>query len=389
MGVTVSGGCNTDVSNDAPELAPDKCGGTVTVTWTATSDCEKDVTASAIFTVPVKEKPVIKAPADHEVLNTAPPTLGATWKDECGEGVLTATGTTTDGCRYNYTFTYNDGCNEVTHTTSVTVYTWANCQTGFARGGNETGKIVTTPFCGNAALDRWGWGSRIDATGTYTMPIYTGAGQCDITKGTLVGNVIVNYNKTSGTVTVKYVLTDNTFALTQAHLYLSNSAQYPKLGKAVTVAPGQYTYKNAALNYLPEWQFFTTPVSMGTNGFWVIAHAVVCKKHVCGAPVASSNPKSAIIPPVETSDAGGMLMAYPNPFSSKVNFEFTAKHDSHAVLEISNMLGQKISTLFDSPVKRDVRYRFEFEPKGEISGMYIYRMFLDGETRTGKLIYRK
>ncbi|MCK6695360.1 MAG: hypothetical protein L6Q97_25070, partial [Thermoanaerobaculia bacterium] len=49
-GVTTSGGCNPDLSDDN-EGAPAACGGSTTVTWTVTSDCENDVTASATFTV--------------------------------------------------------------------------------------------------------------------------------------------------------------------------------------------------------------------------------------------------------------------------------------------------------------------------------------------------
>jgi hypothetical protein len=51
-GVTSSGGCTLNVTNNAPAAAPSICGGAVTVTWTAASPCEPNVTASATFTVP-------------------------------------------------------------------------------------------------------------------------------------------------------------------------------------------------------------------------------------------------------------------------------------------------------------------------------------------------
>jgi hypothetical protein len=50
---TVSGGCSTTVTNDGPATAPSVCvGGSVTVTFTVTSDCEDPVTCMATFTVP-------------------------------------------------------------------------------------------------------------------------------------------------------------------------------------------------------------------------------------------------------------------------------------------------------------------------------------------------
>nr|WP_319999535.1 gliding motility-associated C-terminal domain-containing protein [uncultured Draconibacterium sp.] len=54
--VSYSGGCNTTIDNDNTG-APAACGGSTTVTWTVSSDCEDDVTASAIFTV--TEAPVV------------------------------------------------------------------------------------------------------------------------------------------------------------------------------------------------------------------------------------------------------------------------------------------------------------------------------------------
>ena len=51
-GVTTTGGCNANMTDDAPAMAPDAClGDTIVVTWTVTSDCEADVTCSASFMV--------------------------------------------------------------------------------------------------------------------------------------------------------------------------------------------------------------------------------------------------------------------------------------------------------------------------------------------------
>ena len=61
-GVTSSGGCTLNVTNNAPAAAPSVCGGAVTVTWTAASPCEPNVTASATFNVPAVTPVVITTP---------------------------------------------------------------------------------------------------------------------------------------------------------------------------------------------------------------------------------------------------------------------------------------------------------------------------------------
>ena len=52
------------VTNNAPAAAPSICGGAVTVTWTATSSCEPNVTATSTFTIPAAPPVVLTAPAN-------------------------------------------------------------------------------------------------------------------------------------------------------------------------------------------------------------------------------------------------------------------------------------------------------------------------------------
>jgi len=61
--VTWGGGCNAAISNNNTG-APDFCGGTTTVEWTVTSDCEDDVKDSATFTVGTPASVYLNVPAD-------------------------------------------------------------------------------------------------------------------------------------------------------------------------------------------------------------------------------------------------------------------------------------------------------------------------------------
>jgi hypothetical protein len=61
---TASGGCNTTLTNDNTG-APSACGGSVTVTWTATDDCNQTETCSATFTVTAAPAIELNVPADY------------------------------------------------------------------------------------------------------------------------------------------------------------------------------------------------------------------------------------------------------------------------------------------------------------------------------------
>jgi hypothetical protein len=83
------------------------------------------------------------------------------------------------------------------------------------------------------------------------------------------------------------------------------------------------------------------------------------------------------------------LKVYPNPFNEKLNFEFVSVNDAHAVLEIQNMLGQTVTRLLDQQVEGGVMNRVEYAPTNIITGVYIYKLVLDGQPSVGRVIYRK
>jgi hypothetical protein len=303
-----------------------------------------------------------------------------------------------------YTFEVTDDCDN-TATKSITVTretNKVNCETAYAKLEGDY-EVDATCFL-NDGFDRWGWTNKITVNGEYILPLYAGAAQCDISKGTLVGEVKVNY-AADGTVTVQYLITDPAYYMSEAHVYIGCN-DYPKVkqGKKMveTVAPGQYTYNASGLDHVTDLTVTFTELS---DGFYIIAHAVTCEiicactntDNSIGDPVVINSPivinqycgfseKSADIPDVmmEASD----LRAYPNPFSEKVTFEFVSGADAHAILELTNVLGQKVSTLLDEQVSKGVMNRVDYLPKDIISGIYYYRLILDGNVQTGKLIYR-
>lgn len=123
-------------------------------------------------------------------------------------------------------------------------------ETAYAKGEDNS----AVPFC--LTFNNWGWTNPI-TPGEYTWPLWAGAGQCDTSKGTLVGTVTVDYGA-DGKVSVTYNVPPN--ILENTHVYAGYDP-FPKDRKGnPTVAPGQYTNEG--------------PFD-GTTEVYVIAHAVV------------------------------------------------------------------------------------------------------------------
>ncbi|HEU5167373.1 MAG TPA: T9SS type A sorting domain-containing protein, partial [Chitinophagaceae bacterium] len=81
------------------------------------------------------------------------------------------------------------------------------------------------------------------------------------------------------------------------------------------------------------------------------------------------------------------VTAYPNPFSDNINFQIETKQSGQGVLEVYNMTGQKLKTVFNGYMNAG-RQRFSMNvPAGQASVLlYVFRM---GEQRiTGKLLHQ-
>ena len=125
-------------------------------------------------------------------------------------------------------------------------------ETAYAKGN--------APTCFMPTFSNWGWTNYIPGRGnTYTWNLWAGAGQCDTSKGTLVGTVRVVYGA-NGYVTVTYNVS-SPYSIKETHVY-AGTTKFPmvKIGKksVATVAPGLYYNKGP----------FSGPI-------YVIAHAVV------------------------------------------------------------------------------------------------------------------
>jgi hypothetical protein len=72
---------------------------------------------------------------------------------------------------------------------------------------------------------------------------------------------------------------------------------------------------------------------------------------------------------------------YPNPFNPTTFIEFSVEKPGRATLELYNILGQKLLTLFDEAVEAGRFYTVQFNANGLPSGIYIYK--LQSGTKSG------
>jgi len=91
----------------------------------------------------------------------------------------------------------------------------------------------------------------------------------------------------------------------------------------------------------------------------------------------------------QLTDQNNGLLAYPNPFSDKLNFELTSSRNGHALLELFDSRGARLEILLDRRIEADQQYHLEYIPSDLISGMLFYRLTLDNEVINGKVIYNK
>ncbi len=84
-----------------------------------------------------------------------------------------------------------------------------------------------------------------------------------------------------------------------------------------------------------------------------------------------------------------VLEVYPNPFKDRVYFVLTSPKETNAILEIFSSNGTKLKTLFSGKIMENQKYNLEFAPKEMPSQILFYKLLLDNELTTGKLILDK
>ncbi|HEY5968718.1 MAG TPA: T9SS type A sorting domain-containing protein [Chitinophagaceae bacterium] len=77
---------------------------------------------------------------------------------------------------------------------------------------------------------------------------------------------------------------------------------------------------------------------------------------------------------------------YPNPFTTKANIQFTASESGRAIVELYNIAGTKIRTLFSANVVEGEVYNTSFGDAFLPGGVYVFTISNGKQKHTGKLI---
>jgi hypothetical protein len=138
-------------------------------------------------------------------------------------------------------------------------------ETAFGFGGTVATCFIAEPL--SLQPNRWGWtNGPLQPNTTLTLQLFAAAGQCNLAKGTHVGNVTVEYGSQS--VTVTYTMFAG-YTLEETHLYIGN-VPIPLNRDRTTVAPGKYPYKHDLTGATSD--SYTVEI---TGPIYVIAHAEV------------------------------------------------------------------------------------------------------------------
>ncbi|MEY4867547.1 MAG: hypothetical protein RIT36_446, partial [Bacteroidota bacterium] len=113
----------------------------------------------------------------------------------------------------------------------------------------------------------------------------------------------------------------------------------------------------------------------------------------CNLPTSKINVASpveeAAAVKVETSNAAVVVNAFPNPYIDQVTFNVTVKNAGKGSLVIYNMLGQKVTNLFEGNMQANstqtIRYNVPFAQRKNL--VYVFRQ--NDTISTGKLVSGK
>jgi peptidoglycan/xylan/chitin deacetylase (PgdA/CDA1 family) len=79
---------------------------------------------------------------------------------------------------------------------------------------------------------------------------------------------------------------------------------------------------------------------------------------------------------------------FPNPFNPSTIISFQAPNEGTALLKVYDMLGNEIVTLLNGPISAG-EHSVRFDANGMASGVYFYRLTINGSTLSGKMLLGK
>jgi len=309
----------------------------------------------------------------------------------------------TTGGTLTFEFKAWDDCSRDSVTCTFTLPACEECGTAY---GVYEDSVCFLDNTTGYTFSNWGWSNHMDtADFPVVLDLYEGNSSCDIITDK-IGEATVSM--VDGDLVVHYV-TFGPYYMSQIHVNVNCCPFDVKDNGSASVSPGQYSVNITGLSYVTDYTI-TIPAekidgSIDLSNFYLIAHAVDC--HIPGTqepPQSNSGsmtyngdlitcmtPSKSVefTTEVEPQLAPSELKVFPNPFSEKVTFEFVSGVDAYGVLEIYNIAGQRVARILDRQVEAGVMNRIEYVPEHDITGIYLYRLDLDGKLQIGRIIYKE
>ncbi|NEN25929.1 T9SS type A sorting domain-containing protein, partial [Cryomorpha ignava] len=83
------------------------------------------------------------------------------------------------------------------------------------------------------------------------------------------------------------------------------------------------------------------------------------------------------------------LTSFPNPTSGPSQVVFVTAETSRTLVEVYDMNGRNVATLFNAEAQQGEEYRLDFDGAALPNGVYIYRMITANETIINKFMIAK
>ncbi len=81
-----------------------------------------------------------------------------------------------------------------------------------------------------------------------------------------------------------------------------------------------------------------------------------------------------------------LLQNYPNPFNPKTRIAFRSPKAGKAILNVYDVNGRLVQKLFNQRIKSNQLYQVDFDGTNLSSGIYFYRLNVNGHFTTGKMV---
>ncbi len=87
--------------------------------------------------------------------------------------------------------------------------------------------------------------------------------------------------------------------------------------------------------------------------------------------------------------SGTSFNVFPNPFSEHSTIRFTMEQNTHVILDVFDMAGRKVCTLFNDSAEKGQPYEITFDGTNQAEGIFIYKASTNEGNYTGKILLMK